>query len=178
MYMVESRLMNSPIDEIQAVGAIATAVGVLLAVWQLRETKKQSRTEFEDQFASDYRGLSKGIPLDAFFGKSLDPEEMDKAKPAFFHYIDLSNEQVFLRQQERISDETWQSWCGGIKSNLKLPAFRLAWDEIKKMTTTFAELRKLEQSGFEDDPKNWGPNPIVFHHPETKEGEPPFAIAA
>jgi len=154
--------MNSPFDEIQAAGAIATALGVFLAVWQLWEAKKQARTEFEDQFAHEYRELSKVIPLEAFFGGVLGAEQTEQTKVAFFHYIDLCNEQVFLRQHERISRPTWQSWCGGIESNLKLPAFQEAWREIKEKTTTFAELRKLEESKFKEDPRVWGRKPVAF----------------
>lgn len=36
------------------------------------------------------------------------------------------------------------SWCAGILSNLELPAFRSAWDEVKDRTDSFAKLRLLE----------------------------------
>jgi hypothetical protein len=170
--------MNSPFDEIQAAGAIATALGVFLAVWQLWEAKKQARTEFEDQFAREYRELSKVIPLEAFFGEKLETKEIEQAKAAFFHYIDLCNEQVFLRQQGRISRATWQSWCGGIEANLKLPAFQLGWREIKQKTTTFAELRKLEESDFNEDPKDWGRKPVPFISTDCKDAKPPLDEAA
>jgi len=118
------------------------------------------------------------IPLEAFFGRELGSERTEQAKVAFFHYIDLCNEQVFLRQHGRISPATWQSWRGGIESNLRLPAFQAAWREIKAETTTFAELRKLEEGEFNDDPKDWGQRPIVFYRAESKRIESGLKRAA
>ena len=47
----------SPLDEIQAIASVATAVGVLLAGWQLRVGKQQGLTSFEDSLASQYRDI-------------------------------------------------------------------------------------------------------------------------
>lgn len=76
--------------------------------------------------------------------------------PTFYHYIDLSNEQIFLRQHGRVSAETWENWRGGIKSNLSRPAFKQAWKEIGgRAHDIFDELRRLEKSGYQDDPFRW-----------------------
>jgi hypothetical protein len=68
----------------------------------------------------------------------------------------LSNEQVLLRKANRIGDKTWENWCVGIRYNLSLPAFGKAWQHVKeKDKKQFSELRKLEETGFNSDPKSW-----------------------
>ena len=72
------------------------------------------------------------------------------------HYIDLTNEQIFLRQYNRVSAKTWENWRDGIKSNLARPAFKRAWNEIKlRVPKSFEELRRLEKVDFKDDPLKW-----------------------
>jgi hypothetical protein len=141
---------------IYALASVATAIGVFLAWRQLRLTKEQAITQFEDSMAKEYRELAAKIPTKALLGEALNAEEYEKTFDEFYHYIDLSNEEVFLRQQGRISQETWSNWLDGIKSNLSRPAFRKAWEEIKSQAKdSFKELRDLEASGFKDDPLKW-----------------------
>src|ERR1700674_2505478 len=136
--------------------SIVTASGVIVAARQLTLSKRQSRTQFEDDLAREYRSLVERIPIKALLGEELDHGEYEQNLHLFYRYIDLSNEQVFLRQMERISLDTWVNWLAGIKSNLGLPAFGKAWSEIKaKAPHRFQELRLLEQKSFMGDPKYW-----------------------
>lgn len=138
------------------VTSIVTAIGVIVAARQLTLSKRQTRTQFEDDLAREYRELVERIPVKALLGESLEHEEYEKNLHLFYRYIDLSNEQVFLRQMERIGLDTWINWLAGIKSNLGLPAFGKAWDEIKtKAPQRFQELRLLEEKSFMGDPKYW-----------------------
>jgi hypothetical protein len=126
-----------------------TVASVFVALWQFRWAKKQSRTRFEDDLAREYRHLIKTIPIEALLGDPLTEMDFSAAFSAFYHYIDLSNEQEFLRQRKKISRKTWQYWCDGIKSNLSLPAFARAWAEIKAARPkSFIELQELEKRGF------------------------------
>jgi hypothetical protein len=54
----------------------------------------------------------------------------------FYRYIDLTNQQVFLRRQGRITSETWHNWCEGIAHHFGRPAFRDAWEQIRDKATT------------------------------------------
>ena len=77
-------------------------------------------------------------------------------------YIDLSNEQVFLRRNDRVSARTWKLWCEGIKAFLSRPAFVRAWAEFKdKSPDTFKELRRLEREEFKIDPYEWGKSRVI-----------------
>ena len=141
---------------ISAIANCVMAVGVLLLLWQIWLAKKQATTAFEDSMAKEYRELAAKIPTEALLGEDLNPEDFKKTFDEFYHYIDLSNEEVFLRQRNRITEKTWKYWLDGIKSNLSKPAFKRAWEEIKeKADGSFMELRRLEENGFGGDPHTW-----------------------
>lgn len=144
----------TPFEWISAVGSVATAVAVAIAVWQLAEGRKQARTQFEDSLSREYRDLAQRIPVKALLGEPLDESEYAKAHDELYRYIDLSNEQVFLRQNNRVSVETWKNWASGMRANLALPAFDKAWLEVKERAPgSFQELRWLEETGFKGDPR-------------------------
>lgn len=109
--------------------SIVTAIGVIVAARQLTLSKRQTRTQFEDDLAREYRALVERIPIKALFGEALEQDEYEENLHLFYRYIDLSNEQVFLRQKVRLSFDTWENWVDGIKSNLNLPAFTKAWED-------------------------------------------------
>lgn len=115
---------------IGAVGGAATAPGVLLAWWQLRASRKQARTAFEEDLTSQYRSIAAELPLAALLGDPWDEETMKGSLPAFYRYMDLCNEQVFLHERERVRDDTWEEWRQGIEGNFARPAFRHAWEMI------------------------------------------------
>lgn len=141
---------------IDAGASVATAVAVLLAGWQIRLAKKQSQTQFEDELTRQYREITKDIPTDALLGLEISEEKYQKARHAFYRYVDLSNEQIFLRQKRRVSMETWHLWRVGIKYHLTKPAFKRAWEEFQQEAPhNFKELQFLERKGFIGDPYRW-----------------------
>ena len=138
------------------IASIATAAGVAFAVWQFRESTKLAQSTFEDSLDQQYRTLSMAIPVDALIGKAIPDERRNEVRELIYNYLDLSNEQVFLRKKNRISQETWNDWCSGIKSNLQKIAFKEVWDEIKREASgTFGFLEELEKRDFHSDPKRW-----------------------
>lgn len=142
--------------DLQGLAAIATAIGVFVAAWQLYLAKRQATTSFEDGLAREFRGIAQRIPVKALLGEELSKEEAADALDDFYHYIDLSNEQIFLRLNGRVTRGTWWNWADGIGTLLRRPAFRAAWEEIKEQSPeSFQELRRFEGSGFTDDPRTW-----------------------
>jgi hypothetical protein len=135
--------------------SLATMVGVFLAGYQIKKTSDLHRTQFEDSLAKEYRDLIQKIPLKALLGEDLSEKEYKDAKPYLFQYVNLTNDQIFLRSKNRISLEVWNDWQGGIKYNLSLPAFRKLWEEIKSKMESFKELRLLEEKEFKTDPQIW-----------------------
>jgi hypothetical protein len=136
--------------------SIATAIGVFFAWWQIRRGTVQAVTDFEDGLAREYRELARCIPVKALLNEELTEAEFADTLPYFFRYIDLSNEQIFLRKVGRVRKQTWFFWRDGIRSNLGRPSFKKAWDYIKERSqNNFEELRSLERGHFEEDPHDW-----------------------
>jgi len=136
------------IEILASISSIATAMGVLLAAWQLWLAQRQSITTFEDSFAREYRTLAARLPTKALLGESLSKSEHQRYFDEFYHYFDLCNEQAFLNQCGRITQETWKFWHDGIASNLRRPAFKRAWMEIAaRANDDFSELRALFPPG-------------------------------
>lgn len=144
------------IDLLTSIGSVATALGVFAAGWQIYESRRQAVTAFEDSMSSQYRDLVQGIPVEALLGEDLEERVYRENLSEFYHYIDLTNEQIFLRTRGRISQEAWQNWCDGIRTILAKPAFARAWQEISQRSPgSFEELRRLIDSGYAEDPIRW-----------------------
>ena len=107
-----------------AIGSIATAAAVLVASWQLYRRTLQARTNFEDDLSREYRELAQSIPVKVHLCEELAPEEFERAFPRLYQYIDLTNEQVFLRMNGRISKATWFNWRDGITALWTLIKYR------------------------------------------------------
>jgi hypothetical protein len=138
------------------IAALATAVGVLIAAWQIRESRKLSQSSFEDTLDQQYRDLAHGIPVDALIGRPVNASQETETRELIYNYLDLCNEQVFLRKKNRITQETWKDWCAGIESHLQKVAFKQVWEEIKAQSPgSFSFLEKLENEGFSIDPREW-----------------------
>jgi len=137
-----------------AIGSIATAVGVIFGAWQIRLSKKQAQAEFEDNFDQQYRALTMDIPVDVLIGKEPQRDDENRVRELIYNYLDLTNEQVYLRAKGRISNHTWESWCSGIKSHLERPVFKNVYNEIKS-NSSFTYLEKLVTQSYQSDPKSW-----------------------
>ncbi len=131
------------IDLASMLSGVATAVGVAVGAWQIRESKKLARATFEDALVKEYRDLTRELPTEALMGLPLDDKSQADVLDDFFRYFDLCNEQVFLHEKGRISEDTWTMWSDGIVSNLGRPAFLRAWEQVtaRAGTETFSELR-------------------------------------
>lgn len=130
-------------DPLISIPAVTTAVGVLVAAWQLFRAHRQAVTAFEDSLAREYRELAAELPIEAFLGRNLTDQQYRQSSDKFYHYFDLSNEQVFLYQRKRVRASTWTFWKDGIGSNLRRPAFKRAWREVCERCSDFSELREL-----------------------------------
>ena len=84
------------------IASVATAIGVCIAAWQIWESKKLAQTSFEDGLDQQYRNLAMDIPVDALIGKPVD-DESGKLREIIYNYLDLCNEQIYLRKIKRIS---------------------------------------------------------------------------
>jgi len=147
---------NSMNIDWNSIVSIFTAIGVLVAAFQLRVSSKIAQSEFEDSIDQQYRELAKGIPVDALIGKTVSSDKIELTRELIYNYLDLCNEQIFLRKKKRVRRDTWVDWCSGIESNLSKSEFKKVWSEIKaESPKTFTFLEKLEKSNFKEDPIKW-----------------------
>lgn len=132
------------VEYISMIADIAAAAALFVAAWQLVLVSNQNVTSFEDSFAREYRELVAKIPTKVFLNDPLTEDEYIQYFDEMYHYIDLCNEQAFLRKSGRISEKTWIFWKDGIASNLRRPSFERAWSEIAhRANGDFSELREI-----------------------------------
>jgi len=130
---------------LEKISQVATSIGVIIAAWQLWKSRTIAQTSFEDSLDQQYRNLAKDIPVDALIGVPI-KDNKNKLREVIYNYLDLCNEQAYLWRKKRISKNRWKDWSDGIKDNLKKPAFKEVWDEIKlKAPGTFTSLELLEK---------------------------------
>ena len=138
---------NELIQTIQTLAQSATVIAVVLTWLQIIRVRKQATTTFEDRLTEQYRRIMQDIPTDIWLGselKAVGEEQRDRCRDAIYRYIDLSNEEAFLHDTKRVTDEAWIEWGKGIKTNMKLPAFAEVWAQVnEKCPASFEELRAL-----------------------------------
>jgi hypothetical protein len=143
------------------IAAAATAAGVFFAAYQLFLQRAQARNAFEDTLVRQYRELIKPeLVTDVRLGRLIEgrsPAEVDRLRRIYL-YLDLCNEQVFLRAVGRISRATWRvQWADGIRDNIRCNAVIAAdWELIQAATADFHELRAFAQNNYRD-PYTWEP---------------------
>lgn len=138
--------------------SVVTALGVFFAALQLRESKKIAQSEFEDSLDQQYRELARAIPVEVLLGNDLpSASEYKRAREHIYNYLDLCNEQIYLRRQGRVSLERWRGWREGMRQHLKKPVFARVWGEVKQSALgEFKYLELLEANNFEGGPVKWG----------------------
>jgi hypothetical protein len=144
------------LETLNVIASISTACGVIVAAYQIRISRIKGVQQFEDGFAKEYRDIANRLPPEALLGLDINDLNKEKFFDDFYRYFDLCNEQIFLRNNGRITKSTWIFWRDGIRSNMRKPAFAEAWNKIEKTgTKEFSELRKLQNSNYKDDPLKW-----------------------
>jgi hypothetical protein len=134
-----------------------TLFGVAVALCQFRKNNKQQVTNFEDSLTKEYREIVRRIPYKALIGVELCQKEQADAYNEIYNYMDLCNEQIFLRKSGRVRRATWLNWQEGMKVNFDLAAFRDASAEIySELKDNFKELNRVQSAGYDTDPKKWG----------------------
>ena len=58
--------------------------------------------------------------------------EYEKTMRHMRAYLDLCFEEWYLKQQKMIDSKPWELWKGGMETAFSKPAFKQAWEIIKK----------------------------------------------
>jgi hypothetical protein len=145
----------SLVNSIQAVGSLLTGFGALIVIFQLYQRRRQFKTEFEDKLTSDYREIIYEIPVESLLDEEHDRDVEQNLKD-YYRYIDLTNDQIFLRKEGRVSKSTWEEWAAGIEANFKLEDFNKSWKIIHDSNPDiFNEIQNFLDPDMHDDPRYW-----------------------
>lgn len=151
---------STTISLIGAMGSIATAFGLIYVAQDVHHSKKTTQAEFEDQFDQQYRALMMPIPVDVLIGKETAKMDKERVRELVYVYLDLTNEQIYMRSIGRVSKATWESWCSGILAHMARPGFREVFEEVRE-SSNFTYLEQLlaaeNYKPFKgaNDPRNW-----------------------
>lgn len=136
-----------------AVGSLATAVAVIVAAIQIWYATRQEKTEFEDSLAKEYREILGALPPSVLLQDPTAEQAADSHFVVLYRYLDLCNEQTFLRSKGRIRASTWTDWSLGIRSNLDKHGFKEAW--LKVRGKSFDDLNDLIANDYRDPRQRW-----------------------
>ncbi|WP_413165967.1 hypothetical protein [Aeromonas salmonicida] len=144
--------INYIADCATAVAAVIAAISLGISAYQTHLSRRIAATAFEDTIDQQYRDLAKEIPVDVLIDNcSLVSGDI---REIIFNYLDLCNQQIYLRAKGRIGKERWESWCDGIQENLRKAAFHSVWSEVKE-NASFSYLERLDKECYKHDPINW-----------------------
>ena len=157
LYLEEVIVILEVLKEYVFLAPYATTISVIIALVQVFRNTEQSKTTFEDSLTKEYREIIRRIPYKALVGESLNGDEnKNEAFNEIFNYMDLCNEQIFLRMSGRVRRKTWLNWQEGMKTNFSLTNFGFAVTEVfDKMPNNFKELKKVKDHEYNTDPKRW-----------------------
>jgi hypothetical protein len=144
--------INYIADCATAVAAVIAAISLGISAYQTNLSRRLAETAFEDTIDQQYRELAKEIPVDVLINNC--DEFSSDTREIIFNYLDLCNQQIYLRAQGRIGKERWGSWCDGIQENLRKTAFHSVWSEVKEKAS-FSYLERLDKECYKHDPINW-----------------------
>lgn len=97
-----------------------TAFGVIIAFVQIFRSNTQQRVIFEDSINKEYRDIIQRIPYKALINEDIGLVEIDAVNNEIYNYMDLCNEQVYLRISNRVCKKTWNNWQEGMRTNFEL----------------------------------------------------------
>jgi len=116
---------------ISDIALIVTAVGVLGAVYSLRQNYRQRLRQFEAMFVQRYWALLDKFSLDMLRGKAAEPLSMDEER-AIRAYFFLCEDEMEMRAKEYIADSTYRIWRASILEQVKQPKFEEVLTQLRK----------------------------------------------
>ena len=144
-------------DTIQAVMAVVTALGIIIAIdsnrSQMKSFNDQLRLNFFADYTRRYEELMLSLPEEVnepeFDFARLQPEARTQTLKALRAYFNLCSEEFHLAKAGHIDAEVWKLWSAGISSNLTKKAFHDGWMRVHQDTYFDPAFRRWmdEQAG-------------------------------
>jgi hypothetical protein len=120
---------------INDVALIVTALGVLSVMFGLRQSRRERLRKFEAMYIERYWNILDGLSLEALRG-SESARVSSGDEEAIRRYIVLCEDELEMRQDGYISDDTYKVWAHGMIDQLLCqPMFRKVWRLVKEEAT-------------------------------------------
>jgi hypothetical protein len=137
------------------IALIVTAIGVLGVVLGLRQSYRERLRQFEAMYVQRYWMILDRLSIDALSGSYPDKITDDDDK-AIRSYLLLCEDELEMRENGYIADNTYKLWAEGIGSQLKQQMFEKVWNQLMEDAAdhhTFPYIhlnRLLNSEGFKD----------------------------
>ena len=116
------------------IALIVTAVGVLAAVFGLRQSNRERLRQFEAMYVQRYWSIVDQLSLDALAGSTTDPPSEADLK-AIRAYLFLCEDELEMRGRGYIADTTYKMWTDAAVTQLQQPMFQVVWEQVLKEST-------------------------------------------
>jgi hypothetical protein len=116
------------------IALIVTAVGVLAAVFGLRQSNRERLRQFEAMYVQRYWSILDQLSLGALGMSASDSVSADDKK-AIRAYLFLCEDELEMRGRGYIADSTYRIWSEAAKAQLEQPMFQEVWNQLTKEAT-------------------------------------------
>jgi hypothetical protein len=116
------------------IALIVTAVGVLAAVFGLRQSNRERLRQFEAMYVQRYWSILDQLSLNALGSFALDSIGDDDRK-AIRAYLFLCEDELEIRGRGYIADSTYRIWSEAARAQLEQPMFKAVWEQVAKEAT-------------------------------------------
>jgi hypothetical protein len=139
------------------IALIVTAIGVLGAVYSLRQSYRERLRQFEAMYVERYWSLLDQLSLGALRGSSYSKiDETDER--AIRAYIRLCEDELEMRQNAYIGDTTYRIWSDAICEQFTQPMFQEVWKAVREESTfPYGHTERLLTKGNDYDPLQMRP---------------------
>lgn len=134
------------------IALVITAIGIIGAVYSLRQSYRERLRQFEAMYVSRYWVIFDRLSLDALRGS--DPKAISPAdEHAIRAYLRLCEDELEMREAGYIGDGTYSLWADGICDQLRQPMFARIWAQVSgEGTASYDHLARLAEEGESYEP--------------------------
>lgn len=100
-------MLSSWADVIAAVASVIAALAACIAVFQIASINRQVHREFETQYLLRFWSLMDRRSVSLQVNGEMEEEDL----PVLLAYLDLTEDQIALRERGRVTDDTWAFWA-------------------------------------------------------------------
>jgi hypothetical protein len=116
------------------IALIVTAVGVVAAVFGLRQSNRERLRQFEAMYVQRYWTILDQLSLNALAGSARDPVNEADLK-AVRAYLFLCEDELEMRGRGYIADTTYKIWAEAAVAQLHQPMFQAVWEQVVTEST-------------------------------------------